>query len=37
MTAAYSSKAGGWDPPICERVDAAVNFDAELDEMDQAT
>jgi hypothetical protein len=23
--------AGGWDPPICEECDAAINFDAILE------
>jgi hypothetical protein len=25
--------AGGWDPPICEECDAALNFDALLEEL----
>jgi hypothetical protein len=28
-------ETGGWDPPICEECDAAINFDALLEEMDQ--
>ena len=28
-------EAGDWDPPICEECDAAINFDAELEEMDR--
>lgn len=28
-------EAGGWDPPICEECDAAINFDALLEEMDE--
>ena len=26
-------EAGDWDPPICEECDAAINFDAELLEI----
>ena len=26
-------EAGGWDPPICLECDAAINFDAEAQEM----
>ncbi len=28
-------EAGDWDPPICEECDAAINFDAILEEMDE--
>ena len=28
-------EAGDWDPPICEECDAAINFDAELEDMDR--
>ncbi len=28
-------EAGDWDPPICEECDAAINFDAELESMDE--
>ena len=24
-------EAGGWDPPICQECDAAINFDAEME------
>ncbi len=27
--------AGDWDPPICEECDAAINFDAILEELDE--
>jgi hypothetical protein len=27
-------EAGDWDPPICEECDAAINFDAITEEMD---
>jgi len=27
-------EAGDWDPPICEECDAAINFDAELEELE---
>ncbi len=27
-------EAGGWNPPICEECDAAINFDAITMEMD---
>ncbi len=30
-------EAGGWDPPVCEECDAAINFDALLEEMDHET
>ena len=30
-------ETGDWDPPICEECDAAINFDALLEEMDQET
>ena len=26
--------AGDWDPPICEECDAAINFDALTEELD---
>lgn len=26
-------EAGGWDPPICLECDAALNFDAELEQV----
>ena len=26
-------EAGDWDPPICQECDAAINFDAELEEI----
>ena len=26
--------AGDWDPPVCEECDAAINFDALTEEMD---
>ena len=25
-------EAGDWDPPICEECDAAINFDAEMED-----
>ena len=28
-------EAGDWDPPICEECDAAINFDAELEDLDR--
>jgi hypothetical protein len=28
-------ETGHWDPPICEECDAAINFDALVEEMDQ--
>lgn len=28
------AEAGGWNPPICEECDAAINFDALQQEMD---
>jgi hypothetical protein len=28
-------ETGDWDPPICQECDAAINFDALLEEMDQ--
>jgi hypothetical protein len=28
-------ETGGWDPPICQECDAAINFDALLEEMDR--
>ena len=28
-------ETGDWDPPICEECDAAINFDALLESMDQ--
>ncbi|HYO42505.1 MAG TPA: hypothetical protein VES19_04835 [Candidatus Limnocylindrales bacterium] len=27
-------EAGDWDPPICEECDAAINFDALTEELD---
>ena len=27
-------ETGDWDPPICEECDAAINFDALQEEMD---
>ncbi len=27
------AEAGDWDPPICEECDAAINFDAEREEL----
>jgi len=27
-------EAGDWDPPICQECDAAINFDALIEEMD---
>ena len=29
-------QAGDWDPPICEECDAAINFDALVEELDDA-
>lgn len=26
--------AGDWDPPICAECDAAINFDAEMEDRD---
>ena len=26
-------EAGDWDPPICLECDAAINFDAELEQV----
>lgn len=28
-------EAGDWDPPICQECDAAINFDAELEDMER--
>jgi hypothetical protein len=28
-------EAGDWDPPVCEECDAAINFDALLEDMDR--
>jgi hypothetical protein len=28
-------EAGGWEPPVCEECDAAINFDWELQELDE--
>jgi hypothetical protein len=28
-------EAGGWDPPVCEECDAAINFDWEVQEQDE--
>jgi hypothetical protein len=28
-------ETGDWDPPICQECDAAINFDAMLEEMDR--
>jgi hypothetical protein len=27
-------EAGDWDPPICLECDAAINFDAELQQLE---
>ena len=27
--------AGDWDPPVCEECDAAINFDTELEELEE--
>jgi hypothetical protein len=27
-------EVGDWRPPICQECDAAINFDAELEELD---
>lgn len=29
------SEAGDWDLPICQECDAAINFDAELEDVDR--
>lgn len=28
-------EAGDWDPPICQECDAAINFDALTEELDE--
>ena len=28
-------EAGDWDPPICEECEAAINFAAELEDIDR--
>jgi hypothetical protein len=30
-------ETGDWDPPICQECDAAINFDALLEEIDLET